>query len=193
MAFERDPKKLFPHDYVLKYTVVPLIPQSITPNLITIFRLLGTPFVLYFLYVENYTIAVPLFLFFSFTDALDGTIARIRKQITEWGTFYDPVADKILITSVVLLIVSQLIHPYFALLIIFLEMAIISGGYFNRKKGKLVSANIFGKTKMFLQVCGVGLLLFAAWLTMPALIPYATIILSAAIVFAIVSLITYGI
>ncbi len=190
--FQRDPHKLFPHDHLLKYTILPLIPNAVTPNAVTVLRFILTPFVLWFLSVENYAIGVPLFLFTAFTDALDGTLARVRNKITHWGTFYDPVADKILIGAVVLLIVAKYINLAFALVILGIELLIIIGGYWHRSRGHYTSANVFGKTKMFLQVLGVMFLLLAAWSGMSLFLPLSVATLSLAIAFAVVSLFTYG-
>lgn len=189
---DRNPYKLYPHDYLFKYTVVPLLPHWVTPNMVTILRFLLIPVVLWFLFTEQYTIGMPLFVFAALTDALDGSIARLRKQITHWGTFYDPVADKLLIGSVVLLVVVQHVHIAFALVIVGLEVLIIMGGFYRRSKGQLKGANIFGKTKMVLQVVGVSLLLLAIWFGLDPIIPVSVGTLSVAIVFAVISLFTYG-
>ena len=106
MAFERDPHKLFPHDHLLKYTVIPLLPNFITPNIITVVRFVLTPFVVWCLAAEDYAVGIPLFLFAAFTDALDGSLARVRQKITAWGNFYDPGGGKILIGSLVLFFVT---------------------------------------------------------------------------------------
>jgi len=193
MAFERDPRKLFLHDYLLKYTIVPLVPSFVTPNSITVFRMVFTPVVLWFLYIDQYAIGVPLFIILAISDALDGSIARLRNKITKWGALYDPIADKILISSVVLLIVVQHVNVYFSFLIVALEVLIVIGALRHRKKGDVPSANIFGKTKMFFQVTGVSLLLIAVWLGYSLFIPFSIATLSLAIVFAIISLFTYGI
>ncbi|MBI5370096.1 CDP-alcohol phosphatidyltransferase family protein [Candidatus Uhrbacteria bacterium] len=190
--FERDPHALFPHDHLMRVTLIPLIPRWITPNMVTILRMLLTPLVLFLLSAENYRIAVPLFIFLALTDAIDGSLARLRNQITDWGTFYDPVADKLLIGSVVLLVVIKHVNLLFGLLIIFIEALIILGGYIRKLRGKVSSANIFGKTKMFLQVVGVVLLLMALWLGFDLFIPMSVGTLSLAIVFAVISLFTYG-
>ncbi len=190
---ERDPHKLFPHDHVMKYTFVPLVPSFVTPNMVTIFRIMITPFVLVFLYLEHFSIGVPLFLLLAFTDVLDGSLARLRKQITDWGTFYDPVADKILIGSVVLLVVVKHVNVIFGLLIVVIEAALTLGGMLRKTGGKVTSANIFGKTKMVLQVIGVTFLLIAIWSGFNLFIPVSVGTLSLAIVFAVISLFTYGI
>jgi CDP-diacylglycerol--glycerol-3-phosphate 3-phosphatidyltransferase len=190
---ERDPAKLFPHDHVMRYTFVALVPPFVTPNMITMFRVVMTPVVLWLLYIGNFEVGVPLFLFLAFTDALDGSVARIRKQITKWGSFYDPLADKILIGSVVLLVVVQHVNLFFGLLIVILEALLMTGGIVRSKRGHKVSANVYGKTKMVLQVLGVTMLLIALWAGFDLFIPISVGTLSLAIVFAVISLFTYGI
>jgi CDP-diacylglycerol---glycerol-3-phosphate 3-phosphatidyltransferase len=189
---QRSPHKWFPHDYLMRYTVLYLVPNFVTPNMVTMFRIVCTPVVLWFLYVEQYAIGVPLFMFVAFTDALDGSLARVRKQITDWGTFYDPFADKVLIGSVVLLVVVKHVNILFGLTIVFVEALITLGGVLRKRNGKMVGANVFGKTKMFLQVLGVSFLLFALWAGYSLFIPISIGTLSLAVVFAVISLFTYG-
>ncbi|HBK35223.1 MAG: CDP-alcohol phosphatidyltransferase [Candidatus Uhrbacteria bacterium GW2011_GWE2_40_58] len=188
----RDPQKWYPHDYVMRYTIIPFIPRWISPNMITWVRILGIPFVLYTLYFGFYNVGVPLFIFLAFTDALDGSVARIRNRITDWGTLYDPLADKILISTVVLLIVVKHINIIFGLLIVIIESIIVLVGFYRKSNGKITSANVFGKTKMALQVIGVSLLLIAVWAGVDLFIPMSIGTLSLAIIFAVVSLFTYS-
>ncbi len=192
MAFERDPYKLFPHDRLLAATLLQLVPRRVTPNMLTVLRFVLIPFVLGFLAAEMWSVAVPLFLFTALTDAMDGSLARTRRQVTEWGTFFDPVADKLLIGSVVLLLVAERVNPWFALLILAVEALIITGGVLRKRQGIVTSANIFGKTKMFLQVVGVTFLLVAAWTGTDLYVDLSVGTLSLAIAFAVVSLFTYG-
>ena len=184
---------MFPHDYIMRYTVVPLIPKWITPNVVTVFRILLIPVVMWFLYIENFPVGVPLFLFAAFTDVLDGSLARLRKQITDWGTFYDPLADKLLIGMVVMLIVVKHVNLIFGLVIIIIEALIILGGYIRKQRGTLNGSNILGKTKMFFQVLGVTFLLISLWAGMSLFIPISVGTLSLAIVLAVISLFSYGI
>lgn len=189
----RDPSKLFPHDFIMRYTFVPLVPKFVTPNMITIFRMLMVPFVLYFLFWDNYNVGVPLFLVAAFTDALDGSVARLRSSITEWGTFFDPLADKLLVGSVVILVVMEHINPIFGGLILFVDSVIMVGGYIRKRRGKPMGSNIFGKTKMFFQIVGISLLLIALWAGFDLFIPFSVGTFSLAIVLAVISLFTYGI
>ena len=193
MASGRDPSKPYPHDYLFKYTFDQVIPDIVSPNAITILRFILTPFVIWLLAVENFDLGIPLFLFAAFTDALDGSIARLRDEVTDWGTFYDPVADKLLISTTVLLIVIKYINLWLALIIVGIEMMIIYGGYKHRQEGgKPTSANFYGKMKMMLQVLGVTFLLMAVWFGVDLFIPMSVGTFAVAIVFAVISLYTYS-
>ena len=187
-----DPHKVQRHDYLLKYSLLPLIPKFVKPNHFTILRLFMTPFVLVLLYYQNFEWGVPLFFIAAITDVLDGSLARLRKQITNWGTFYDPVADKLLIGTVAIMIVAQHINIWLALIIIALDLLLIIGGIVRKKEGTVTSANTWGKIKMVLQVTGVMALLIAVWLGVDMFIPFSIGTLSLAIVFAVISLFTYG-
>lgn len=189
---ERDPYLLYPHDHLVRL-LTDLFPSWVRPNHITILRIILTPLVLWLLRVENYDWGVPVFLAVASTDMLDGTLARTRRQITEWGTLYDPVADKILISLVVILIVVQHINIWFGVVMLFLEALLLIGAVVQRRRGYAVHANVWGKTKMILQVTGVTILLAAVWLGVDMFIPVSIGTFSLAIVFAVISLFSYGI
>jgi len=189
---DRNPEDWYPHDHVLRY-LTDLFPKRLRPNHLTFFRIVMTPVVIWLLFFEKYNVGVPLFFFVAFTDALDGTMARTRKQITSWGAFWDPVADKILISLTVLLIVVQHINLYLGLLVIFIELVIITGAIVRKRNGAIQHANVWGKIKMSLQVIGVLALLIALWLGVDLFLDISTGTFSLAIVFAIISLFTYGI
>lgn len=176
----------------MKHTFVPLVPKCVTANMITMLRFIGIPIVLVLLYFGYYSFGIPVFIFLAFTDALDGSVARLRKNVTDWGTVYDPVADKLLISTVVLLIVVKHVNVIFGLLIVIIESIIVFVGYYRKSAGKIMSANVFGKTKMALQVAGVSFLLIAVWAGVDLFIPVSIGTLSLAIVFAVISLFTYS-
>jgi len=185
--------KLLWHDKLLARSLLRLFPKDVHPNHLTILRVLLTPFVLYYLWFENWTVVVPLFLFAALTDLLDGSLARTRKQITMWGTIADPVADKLLIGSVVIIFVAKEINVYFSTVIVFVEIAIAVTAVIRKARGNpYISANWYGKIKMLFQVIGVTALLIARWSGVEMFVPFSVGTLSIAIVFALVSLYTYG-
>lgn len=192
MAQTRDPHKLYPHDYLMKWTVLPLVPKLVTPNQVTVFRFLATPFVVWALAVGAYGWSIPLFVFVAFTDVIDGSLARVRRQVTEWGTFFDPIADKMLISLVAVVVIVRAVGWWLTTLVVFIELAIVLGGLLQRSEGKMISANVWGKAKMFCQVSGVTLLLFALAFHVPALLTVGTVVLLLSVVLAVMSLLTYG-
>jgi len=187
----RDPYQLYPHDKLMK-PIIDMIPEFLRPNHFTIARMVLTPVVLVLLFLEIYDYGVPLFIIVAFTDAIDGSLARWRRQVTSWGTFYDPVADKLLIGSVILLILLQHVNPLLGFIIVLLEVLMMAGGWYKRRRGDKMQANIWGKIKMLLQFVGVLLLLLALWLGVDMFIPISIGTLILGVVFAIVALLTYS-
>ncbi|MDP3899484.1 MAG: CDP-alcohol phosphatidyltransferase family protein [bacterium] len=185
--------KIFWTDKVLRATVLKVIPDSIKPNHLTMFRFLSTPGVIILMFFENYQLGLWAFLIVAFTDALDGALARTRNQITEWGKIYDPLADKLLIGAMIYSIVLRYIDFYAALAVIALEVIIITMAWWRKHNGYLVEANVWGKIKMILQVAGTVFLLLAIVFHFEALLPFGAGAFYLAIAFAIVSLLTYGI
>ncbi len=185
--------KILWHDKLLAATILKLIPRYIHPNHFTLFRLLASPVVATLMYWESYRWGLVVFLLMASTDAIDGSLARTRNQITEWGKIYDPLADKILIGCMIFIIVLRYIDPWTAFFIMAIELIIIITAWIRKRKGKIVQANVWGKIKMILQVIGVSILLLAIVFDWGALTPFASGTLYLAIVFAIISLLTYSI
>jgi CDP-diacylglycerol--glycerol-3-phosphate 3-phosphatidyltransferase len=186
----RDPRIPYPTDYVLKHTILVLIPNWVHPNHITVLRMVLTPFVIGCIVLEQYAIAVPLFLATALTDAVDGAMARLRHQITEWGTIMDPVADKLLIGSAVVVIVFQKVNPLLGALLLFVELVVLIGGAIRLRKGIVRPANYWGKAKMVLECCGVIFLLLASASGVDLFVHISVGTLILAIVFAVMSLVT---
>lgn len=181
-----------PQDFILKYTILPLLPQWVKPNHLTILRFATTPIVLALLLLENYSWGLPLLILAAFTDALDGSLARTRNQISHWGKVYDPLADKLLLNSA-LIITGLKYFFYTTLVIILIDLSFIAAGWRWERKGIDIKANFWGKTKMNLQVIGLVILLLAITLKMISLFYASLIILYLAVIFATISLFTYGI
>lgn len=181
------------YDRLLAATILRPVPRDIRPNHLTVLRALLIPFVLYYLWWETWDIVVPLFLFAAGTDVLDGALARTRKQITIWGTVADPIVDKLLIGSVMILFVAKEVNVAFAAIIIGIEILTGLSALFRRRHGAaIVSANWYGKIKMLLQVIGVTSLCIARWSGLELFVPFSIGTLTVAIAFALISLYTYG-
>lgn len=185
--------KLTIFDIILKHTLLKLIPKSVKPNNITVVRFLLIPIVVWFVLIERYDWGIIVFLLAALTDALDGSMARTRNQITDWGKVYDPVADKLLIGSLVLAIVIQYLNLYLALTVIAVEMIFIIGAWYRHSKGRVVQADIWGKIKMNFQVVGILILLLALYFNFGILFPLSAGAFYVSIIFAVVSLFSHGI
>lgn len=188
----RDMRKLYPHDNALKYTLIPLLPHFIRPNHLTGLRLFLIPFVFYFILIENYKIGLPLFVAAALTDMLDGSLARLRKQITDWGILWDPIADKILIGSIVIILIARELHPLLGISIISLEAIFILGAIYLRQRGKKALPTFYTKSKMVFQAIAVVLLLLALSMEAGWLFSLANGFFTLSIFFAITSLISHG-
>ncbi len=187
-------KEVHPHDILMAKTFLRLIPKSVTPNQITLFRILTTPIVFFLILKGYYSIGGFVFLLVAFTDALDGSLARTKNMVTKFGMMFDPLADKLLIGLMVLLLVFEYFNPVLGLSILGLEIAFILLAFVSSYKFKTVRmANVWGKVKMILQVTAVCVTLLALFFNSPGLLNMAAWIFGLAIGFAVVSLFAHGI
>jgi CDP-diacylglycerol--glycerol-3-phosphate 3-phosphatidyltransferase len=176
-------------DRFMERTFLKLIPYSVTPNQVTYLRFALTPIVGWLFYKEIYDWGLVLFLLTMLTDALDGAMARTRDQITDLGKIIDPVADKLAIAIVAVLLIVKFLNPLIAWLIVIVDVLImVVGGYKKYILGKTIQAEIFGKLKLIIQVVGIGILLLFALLGWGWLLILAKVVLYLAIFLAIISL-----
>lgn len=134
------------------------------PNIITALRLLLIPFMASYLFKEQYGIAAGLFLLGGFTDILDGYIARKFNLITSFGKVADPIADKLMqITALVLLTMQQKVPSVILIIVVAKEVFMIAGGILLYRKEKfVVSANWYGKLATVVFYLAIILSMFDA-------------------------------
>ncbi len=180
-------------DKALSSTLLWVFPNWILPNHLTLFRFLSIPIILFFMISGNVEVSAILFVLAAFSDALDGAMARTRKQITEWGILNDPLADKLLISSVVAVLVSKYISPFFAGLIIFFEVVIAVSALVRAKKtgDKIIPAKLVGKLKMIFESLGLASLFALIIFYWPWVWWVAVVSLITAVFFAFLSLFVY--
>ena len=138
-------------------------------NKLTIFRIILVPIIiiipLFNLQGElwgvplTYLIIDIIFVIASLTDKLDGYIARSRNQITTFGKFLDPIADKILVIVAMLILLEAGKIPAWIPAIIVIREFIVSGYRLVavEKDGKVIAASILGKIKTCTQMLGIVL------------------------------------
>ena len=177
-------------DKVNAATILKLFPAGTKPNYLTVFRFLMIPVVLFFLLLDYKIVSLILFSIAAYSDSLDGSMARTRNKITDWGIVFDPFADKLFIGSVGFFIISKYLNLYLAVTIVVLELALILLSYF-RFKGTIVPAKTTGKVKMILQCFGIIFILLYIVTGAHWLIPVATYTLYLSIIFAVLSLTVY--
>ena len=103
-----------------------------------------------------------LFAVASFTDFLDGKIARSRNLITSFGKFVDPIADKLLVNSMLILFACTSRISVLAVLLMIWRDMIVDGLRMNASaKGKVVAAGMLGKIKTVLQMFAIIFLMLA--------------------------------
>ena len=155
------------------------------PNLLTVFRILLVPVLVAALLsgVESGDLlAAIIFVIASITDALDGYIARRNKDVTTFGKLMDPLADKLLVTSALVSLVSlDRLQAWVAMVIIAREFAVTGLRQLAMEHGEVIHASGWGKIKTAMQIAMVLALIIVdsspAWVD--ALV-YATVLVTVA-------------
>ena len=110
---------------------------------------------------SRYIISGILFVIASFTDFLDGKIARKRGLVTDFGKFIDAIADKVLVNSVLILLATNaIISPIIPVVIIFRDTIVDSIRMMPANKGVVVAAGKAGKAKTAIMMVGLTLTFF---------------------------------
>ena len=142
-----------------------------TANKITLTRICMIPFFIYFAsqpmlsgdyeraivnFPTNTVIALVLFCVASFTDFLDGYVARKYNQVTDFGKFVDPLADKLLVSSALILFAEQgAMAGWMVCVILARELIITSLRVVAANKGRVLAATWTGKVKTCVQIGGI--------------------------------------
>lgn len=184
--------KLTVTDKILAKTILPLIPHWVTPNIISWMRFCSVPFIGYFLWIGAYTIALPFFIISAFSDAIDGSLARTRNLVSSFGKMFDPLADKLLVSTTAIILIPRFNGWEIVFAIVSIELTLIASAYVQKRYyGKTIQAENTGKIKMIFQSLGIGtLLIYAVW-HIAALLALAQYLFYAAIFFALISLVVY--
>ena len=154
-------------DGVFRRLILPLTPSFITPNIISLSRLALIAPVIICLAGGRFIAALIIFIIAAALDAYDGALARYRKQYSDWGLILDPLADKLLVMGTLIILLGEYPFTVLLLAIIGLEIALMALTAIKlRAGGQPAMANIWGKSKMLLQIIGVALAVI--WLIWPS-------------------------
>lgn len=122
-----------------------------------------TPVAEQWLGLSGYVLAIVIFLVAALTDVLDGHLARRRNQVSTLGKFLDPIADKLLISAALIVLVEKQLAPSWAVVIILGREFIVTGlRSVAAAEGIIIQANKSGKIKMWAQCVAIVSLLIAA-------------------------------
>ncbi len=132
------------------------------PNILTMLRLLLIPIYWVLMMVRNNeTAALIVFVTASLTDLLDGYVARHYNQVTDWGKLFDPLADKLMVVSVMMTLVLKGAVPLIILIIIAIkEIIMVAGAACMLRRKIVVYSKPVGKTAQFTMVAGMILAFF---------------------------------
>ncbi len=142
------------------------------PNYLTFARIVIVPLLVVVLLtpvaeqwvgVSGYALAIFVFLVASLTDILDGHLARRRNQVSTLGKFLDPIADKLLVSAALIVLVEKHLAPSWAVVIIVGREFIVTGlRSVAAAEGIVIQAQTSGKIKMWAQCIAIVALLIAA-------------------------------
>ncbi len=135
-----------------------------TPNKLTLLRVLLIPFFVWAMYVDQTVIALVIFVVASATDALDGHLARKHNLVTNFGKFMDPIADKLLVMSALLMLVDR-IGAIFIIIMLGREFVISGFRLVASDAGIVIAAGKSGKLKTIVQMVMIVYLLVEQMLT----------------------------
>ena len=164
-----------------------------TPNKLTILRVIMIPFFVFFMLADmgnagKYT-ALVLFIAASLTDTLDGYLARKYNQVTNFGKFMDPLADKLLVCSALICMMDVGKLPSWAVIVIISREFIISGfRLVASDNGIVIAASWWGKSKTISQMVMIILMIADFGGVFGTL---ETILLYVAVILTVVSMIDY--
>jgi len=161
------------------------------PNKLTIARIIAVPFFIAAYYLEWHLVAFLIFIAASFTDMLDGKIARKYNLVTNFGKIMDPLADKVLVYSAFCLMVPDPVPGWMLIIILAREFLVAGVRTVAASEGIVIAAAMSGKIKTVLQMIAVCMLLMAPVINTSWFLILGKIVLWAALVMTVISGVQY--
>jgi cardiolipin synthase len=139
-----------------------LNPLRSAPNLLTLLRMCLAPFLVAAILEEHYALSFGLFLAAGITDALDGTLARLLKQRSTFGAYLDPVADKLLLSTLFLVLLHEGLMPVTVTVLVFgrdVGILLVSALLYAAVGRREFHPSIWGKANTLAQIAAVSAVL----------------------------------
>ncbi len=165
------------------------------PNKLTILRVVLIPiFIVAYIFQSKlsygYLLTTIIFCVASFTDFLDGYIARKHNLVTDFGKFMDPLADKLLVCSALILFTwVNRIHPIIVIAIVSRDFIISGFRLIAASKGKVIAASYWGKLKTTTQIFMIILILLD--FKIKGMIIFTDIVIAIAFILTVISMVDY--
>lgn len=135
-------------------------------NMVSLFRLLLTGPVVYLLVHEMRLAAFVVCLVAAFTDYLDGRLARSTHTVSEWGKVIDPVADKVFIGAILVVLLAQGLYPvWFVVLVLARDAVIVAGGLWLRRYTPVVPPSLPSGKWAVAAISASGICAMMLWIT----------------------------
>jgi len=137
-------------------------PLSTAPNLLTVIRICLAPFLVSSVLENRFGIAFTLFIVAGLTDALDGVLARVLKQRTTLGQYLDPIADKLLLSTLFVVLMYKSLIPTTVTILVFgrdLAILVVAAVMYAVVGRREFGPSIFGKANTVAQVTAVAVVL----------------------------------
>jgi cardiolipin synthase (CMP-forming) len=172
-----------------------LNPLRSAPNVLTLLRMCLAPFLVAAILEKHYALSFALFLAAGITDALDGTLARLLKQRSTFGAYLDPVADKLLLSTLFLVLLHEGLMPVTVTVLVFgrdVGILLVSALLYAAVGRREFHPSIWGKANTLAQIASVAaVLLFqlthAYWVA-----AFRTVALDATIALTVISGLHYA-
>ena len=171
-----------------------------TANRLTMLRMALVPVFILFFYIDipgrNYY-AAAVFVIAALTDIFDGALARKHNQITKFGKLIDPMADKLLVCSALVLLTARgWVHPVFVIVLVGREFVVSGLRMVAAAEGKVLAASGLGKAKTVVQIVAVVVVLMRGGVFETigigqAVVIAGVVLMSASVVLSVLSCVDY--
>jgi len=165
------------------------------PNQLTLLRMIFLPFIVINLVKHDFKWALALFILAGMSDGLDGLLARTLHQQTTLGQYLDPIADKLLMSTMFLVLSIEKMIPWKYTVMVFsrdVSILLVSGVLFMIAGLRDFRPSIFGKANTFAQVAAVFFVLLLLVEPIVLVQTFAKVFLRATFFFTIVSAVHYA-
>ena len=172
-----------------------LNPLASAPNLLTLLRICLAPFLIAAILENRFKVGFILFVAAGLTDALDGLLARLLKQRTVLGQYLDPVADKLLLSTLFLVLLHEGLIPVRVTVLVFgrdVGILLVSAILYAAAGRREFKPSIFGKANTLAQVLAVAVVLLHQLTQAPWVVALRAFALWATMIFTVVSGLHYA-